>query len=295
MTDIAHSARREVAQIVDFDWRTATEDDVAAIVDRIYRDKIVVLKNQRLTPSELVALGRRFGQPVSYYEPIYHHPEEPFVFVSSNIRHQGKQVGVPKTGAFWHADYQFMPEPLAFTIFYPQRLPDGCRGTYFIDMAQAYDCLGPDLQAKVEGTVAHHSSRRYVKIRPEDVYRPIGALIDEIEQKTPPQQFPTVMIHPVTGRKQLYLSEAFTFKITDLDGTDLGDALLREVLEQSGQLDPTFTDDKIFLHSYDLGDIVLWDNRALTHRALHNLSNSPTESYRVAVHDGHPLYRGQVR
>ncbi|GED98581.1 putative dioxygenase [Gordonia crocea] len=274
-----------------FDHTSATEAEISEIRDRIYQDKVVVLKNQQIDAAGLVQLGARFGELVGYYEPIYQHPTEPLVFVSSNVLHGGKQVGVPKTGAFWHADYQFMPQPFAFTVFYPQRLPGQGRGTYFIDMAQAYAGLSADLQNLLDGAIAHHSVRRYIKIRPEDVYKPLGQLIDSVEEKLPPQSFPAVFTHPVTGERQLYVSEAFTFKITDADGNDLGSELLRRVLEESGQLDPTFEHPNIFLNTYELGDIVLWDNRTLIHRALHNPSNSPVESYRVTALDGLPLYQ----
>jgi hypothetical protein len=43
----------------------------------------------------------------AYYEPVYHHPDTDLIFVSSNLPKDGKQIGVPKTGKFWHADYQF--------------------------------------------------------------------------------------------------------------------------------------------------------------------------------------------
>ncbi len=44
---------------------------------------------------------------------MYQHPEVPEIFVSSNVPENGRQIGVPKTGRFWHADYQFMPDPSA--------------------------------------------------------------------------------------------------------------------------------------------------------------------------------------
>lgn len=287
--DIAMPDARKDAEIVDFDVLSADDAEIERIKTCIYRDKFVVLKGQDLSASELVALGRRFGRPVSYYEPIYRHPEEELVFVSSNLPRDGRPIGVPKTGAFWHADYQFMPEPFAITIFYPQRLPSSSRGTYFIDMAVAYSRLSDDLKQAIEGTWSWHSSRRYVKIRPEDVYRPLGQIIDEVEKKTPPQRFPTVITHPVTGVKQLFLSEAFTYAMEDADGNPVDGEILDRLLSESGQLDPTFEHQNIFLQGYEPGDIVLWDNRTLIHRALHNPTNEPSESFRVTVLDDYPL------
>lgn len=276
-------------EVRDFSAVTATADEVALLRRHLYHDKIVVLAQQALGIAEFVALGSAFGTPVAYYEPMYHHPDSEYVFVSSNVDRDTGRVGVPKTGAFWHSDYQFMPEPFAVTCFYPQRLPAAGRGTYFIDMAQAYRRLSPRLRTAIENTYCRHSARRYVKIRPDDVFRPLGEVIAEVEHRTPPQRHPTVLRHPVTGERLLYISEAFTYAIEDASGKALPGTLLSDLLDESGQLDDSCSHPNIFLQSYEPGDVVLWDNRTLVHRALHNPGNDRTESYRVTVLDEFPL------
>ncbi|BBY65599.1 (3R)-3-[(carboxymethyl)amino]fatty acid oxygenase/decarboxylase [Mycolicibacterium helvum] len=276
-------------EVHDFDPAAATYSDIQLLRQRIYENKVVVLKAQELKPAAFVELGRHFGTPVAYYEPMYHHPENELIFVSSNLTRPEGQMGVPKTGGFWHADYQFMPEPFAFTLFYPQRLPTGTRGTRFINMAIAYERLSPQLKDAIAGTYSKHSARRYVKIRPSDVYRPIGEVLADIERVTPPQTWPTVLLHPVTGERILYISEAFTYAIEDAQGKALPSQLLDELLSASGQLDDSYEHPNIFVQTYEPGDLVLWDNRTLIHRALHNPSNEPTESFRVTVTDEHPL------
>lgn len=276
-------------EVRGFSAAAATADDMALLRRHIYHDKIVVLADQALEISQFVALGAALGTPVAYYEPMYHHPDSEYVFVSSNVNRDMGRVGVPKTGAFWHSDYQFMPEPFAITCFYPQRLPAAGRGTYFIDMAQAYRRLSPRLREAIENTFCRHSARRYVKIRPEDVFRPLGEVLAEVEDRTPPQRRPTVLHHPVTKEPLLYISEAFTYAIEDAAGTALPGTLLSDLLAESGQLDDSYSHPNIFLQPYEPGDLVLWDNRTLIHRALHNPGNDLTESYRVTVVDEYPL------
>ncbi|BBY60557.1 (3R)-3-[(carboxymethyl)amino]fatty acid oxygenase/decarboxylase [Mycolicibacterium sarraceniae] len=276
-------------EVHHFDQAVATSDDIQLLRHHIYTNKVVILKAQELKPAAFVELGRHFGTPVSYYEPMYHHPENDLIFVSSNLTRPEGQIGVPKTGGFWHADYQFMPEPFAFTLFYPQKLPHGTRGTRFINMATAYERLSPRLKEAVGGTVSKHSARRYVKIRPSDVYRPIGEVLADIERVTPPQTWPTVLVHPATGERILYISEAFTYAIEDAHGNALPTSLLDDLLDASGQLDDSYEHPNIFVQTYEPGDLVLWDNRTLIHRALHNPTNEPTESFRVTVTDEHPL------
>lgn len=276
-------------QVTDFDINRATAEDFAEMKQRIYDNRVVVLKNQaEMTPAEFVRLGEGMGTIVPYYEPMYHHPEHEEIFVSSNVLEEGKQVGVPKTGKFWHADYQFKEQPFAFTIFFPRLLPEGNRGTFFIDMAQAYRALPEKLREKIRGSKASHSVRRFFKIRPDDVYRPLGEIITEVEEKSPPAVHNTVVTHPVTGEEILYISEGFTDRIDGADTTDPR-GLLAELLTEVGQLDPEFTHPNILTHSYDPGDVVLWDNRALAHRALHVPGNGGAVSHRITVLDDLPF------
>jgi taurine dioxygenase len=121
------------------------------------------------------------------------------------------------------------------------------------------------------------------------VYRPVGEVLADIERVTPPQCWPTVLTHPITGERILYISEAFTYAIEDSRGNALPTALLHELLGESGQLDETYEHPNIFVQNYEPGDLVLWDNRTLIHRALHNPGNEPTESYRITVTDEYPL------
>nr|WP_245736640.1 TauD/TfdA family dioxygenase [Micromonospora pattaloongensis] len=276
--------------VESFDPRTASADEFEALKKLVYTEKIVVLRGQRLSSPEFIDLGRRLGRIDVYYEPMYHHPEYPEIFVSSNVSSGDQRVGVPQTGKFWHADYQFMAEPFGLTLIYPQVLPKKNRGTYFIDMGRVYEQLPDELKAAVASTRTMHSPRRYFKIRPSDVYRPIKDLLEEIEQKTPAVAHPTVFRHPVTGERVLYLSEAFAYEIHDADGTVRTDDLLDRLLEFSGQLDATFTSEYIHLQTYEPDDLLIWDNRSLVHRALHTATPEPAVSHRVTVHDAHPFY-----
>jgi taurine dioxygenase len=280
------------ARIHDFDLHTAADDDFAQIKKHVYAHKIVALKDQQLSSAEFIELGRRLGEIDVYYEPMYHHPEHREIFVSSNVPKDGKQVGVPKTGKFWHADYQFMPRPFGLTLIYPQVIPRENRGTYYIDMGKAYQNLPEELKQAIAGTRAEQSPRRYFKIRPSDVYRPVSELLDEIEQKTPAVKHPTAFVHPVTGETVLYVSEGFTCALEDEQGNRLDEKLVPQLLEATGQLDMTFEHPNIHLQTYEEGDLLIWDNRSLIHRALHTTTPEPTVSHRVTVHDEFPFYEG---
>jgi taurine dioxygenase len=268
-----------------FDAETASPQDIVELKKAIYTNKIAVLKKQDLSPRQFLALGERLGRVAEYYEPVYHHPEVKEVFVSSNVKEEdGRQIGVPKTGKFWHSDYQFMPRPFDITMIYPQVVPSKNRGTYFINMATAYEKLSEELKLAVKDTTATHSVLRYFKIRPTDVYRPISEIIDEVNAKTPPVTSPLAFAHPHTDETVLYLSEGFTLSVQDAEGNDRSE-LLAELLTATGQLDRTYEHENIHLQTFEKGDMLLWDNRSLIHRALHTATPEPAVSYRVTVYD----------
>lgn len=277
------------ATVSGFELAGASDADLAELKASIYRHRLLVLKDQHLEPKEFVALGRALGTIEVYYEPMYHHPEHPEIFVSGTKPGDSTE-GVPQTGKFWHADYSFMSNPFGITMTYPQIVPKTNRGTFYIDMAKVFAELPDRLKDRLRGTLVEHSPRRYFKIRPTDVYRPIHEVQAEIEQVTPPVFHPTVFTHPVTGEEILYVSEAASFGFVEPDGTRLPPEILQEVLERSGQLDTGFTDPHIHLQGFTEGDLLLWDNRALVHRALHNPRPEPAQSYRVTVHDDFPFF-----
>ncbi|MBH5334499.1 TauD/TfdA family dioxygenase [Streptomyces pactum] len=282
--------------IEGFDVLGAPADRLRELKEQVYRHKIVVLRDQRLTPAGFVALGRRLGEVETYYQPMYHHPEHPEIFVSSHrgARREGDgaQLGVPRTGTFWHHDYAFMPRPFGLTLVWPQVVPERDRGTYFIDMGAAYRKLPDALKAEIAGTFGLNSVRRYFKIRPSDVYRPVCEVLAEIEEVTPACAHPTVFAHPVTGERVLYVSEAVTCGLQDAGGNPLRDGLLRELLDACGQSDGTFTHENIHLQTFDRGDLLIWDNRSLVHRARHTATPEPAVSFRVTVHDEYEFYPG---
>lgn len=259
-------------------------EHVSQLPSLAYAHKIVVIKDLDLPVSELRKLAEQYGRVEPYYEEMYHHPEEPAVFVSSNVATGNQQVGVPRTGAFWHSDYQFKAEPFDLTFIAPQVVPTRGRGTFYIDLAAAYRALPANVKDRLVGVTATHSVRRFFKIRPTDVYRPLGEIIAEVDDRTPPVVTPAVQTHRFTGEQLIYISEGFTEMLTLSDGTPAPD-LLAEVLELTGQADADVSHRNTHTQRYRAGDLVVWDNRCLVHRALHTAEAEPAVSHRVTVYD----------
>ena len=269
-------------QVTGIDPAHLADLDRYELRELVYRHKLIILKDVHPTPAQFLQLGRIMGEVVTYYEPIYHHADFPEIFVSST--EQGR--GVPRTGAFWHIDYMFMPKPFAFSMVVPLTVPGSDRGTYFIDLNKVWESLPPERQAPVLGTFATHDPRRHIKIRPDDVYRPIGEVWDEISRTTPPMTWPTVIRHPHTGQEILYICASGTTKIEDAHGNLVDPAVLADLMAATGQLDPDFASPFIHTQHYEVGDVVLWDNRVLMHRAKHGTALGNLTTHRLTMLDG---------
>lgn len=274
-------------EITGLDAKKASDSEIKIIQEMVYSEKLVILKNQSLAPEEYCDFGKRFGYVGKYYEEMYHHPVVKEIFVSSNIVENGSFQGVPKTGSFWHSDYAFMPEPFSISIIYPQVIPSLKRGTYYINMGDLYESLDENLKIEIDNKFCEHSIRKYFKIRPTDIYRPISEILSEIEERTPPITRPLVITHPVTKKKILYISEGFSVGIKDATGNSLQSDLLHRLLEKSGQLDKNFNHPLIKYIKTGLNDIILWDNRSLVHHAEHTTIAGPSKSYRLTVYDSY--------
>jgi alpha-ketoglutarate-dependent taurine dioxygenase len=270
------------AEVTGLDPKDLVNISTDEIRDIVYTNKLVILKDVHPSPEEFINLGRILGEVVPYYENMYHHARHPEIFVSSTEEGQG----VPKTGAFWHIDYMFMPRPFAFSMVVPLSVPGSDRGTYFIDLNKVWESLPAEKQARARGTFSTHDPRRHIKIRPEDVYRPIGEVWDEITRTTPPIKWPTIIRHPKTGEEILYICASGTSKIEDKDGNVLDPAVLQELMLATGQLDPEYTSPFIHTQHYEVGDIVLWDNRVLMHRAKHGTASGTLTTHRLTMLDG---------
>lgn len=272
---------------VDVTQLEAGAPELEEIRQAIYRNKLIVIKNQNLGehPSEYVAFTRKLGTPQIYFQENYHHPDFPEVFVSSNVNKKGEKVGVSGTGKYWHTDCQFQEKPLSFTSITPVIIPPTIRATYYIDMHHVYQNLPADLKALVEGaTLVHGGNNRY-KVQPSDVDKSIQQLIDYMHEIVPPVKHPAIIEHPVTGDKILYMSSGFTMKIEGLTYEENEKAMkaLFDFIEK---------EEHVHTHSWDKGDLIIWDNRYLLHMSSRIPQGEQSKSYRIGIYDHYPFYVG---
>ena len=171
------------------------------------------------------------------------------------------------------------------TMLYPQVLPTSKRETYYIDMEHVYSALPADLRSYVDGKLALHDAKWRYKITPEDIDRAVIDILADVEKMVPPLTHPAVIQHPVTGRNILYISSGFTAGIVGL-----GYEENREVMKKLFAF--VEKPDYIYVHTWCYGDILLWDNRSLIHKASDTPKGEQSSSYRIGIYDGVPFYAG---
>jgi len=271
------------AELVDMDVRTLTAEQYKSINDLVYEHKLVIFRNQKLSKEEYIAFAKKIGQPQIYFQKNYHHPDHPEIFVSSNVPENGKKVGVAGTGQYWHTDYQFDLKPLSMTMLYPQVLPKSRRETYYIDMERVYETLPEELRSYVEGQRAIHDAKWRYKITIEDMDRAVIDILADVGKMVPPITHPAVIQHPITGKKMLYISSGFTVGIAGVSHED-NQQVMKKLFE--------FIEEKehIYTHKWCDGDILLWDNRSLIHKASSTPKGEQSCSYRIGIYDDVPFY-----
>ena len=218
---------------------------------------IVLLRGQDITPGQLIAYSRRFGE-LDLHETLkpFRHPGHPELFVLSTIPVNGKPSVSENVGRHWHSDLSYTTRPPLGSIFHALVLPDVGGDTMFTSMHAAYDALSEKMKELIEGLEAVHDYMGVENMKKRD-----PKLVAELREANPPIAQPLVRVHAETGRKALYLSEQMTKRIVGMTERE-SMPLLRFLFEHS--VDPLFT----YRHKWQRHDIIMWDNRSTMHLAL---------------------------
>lgn len=271
------------AEVLDINVASVNETEINTIKQLVYEHKLVIFRNQSPEDNEYVQFARKLGTPQVYPQDNYHHPDYPEIFVSANILKDGKKFGVKGTGRYWHTDCAFLQDPLPFTMLYPQILPNSIRETYYINMNQVYQKLPESLKQYIHGKYIIHEGKWRYKVQEWDIDRALVDILHDIEERFPAVQHPSIITHPVTQEKSLYMSSGFTTGIADLD-YETNQKVLQELFAFIER------DEHIHTHIWQDGDIILWENRTLNHMASTVPQGEQSVSYRIGIYDGLPFY-----
>jgi taurine dioxygenase len=218
---------------------------------------IMVFRGQRLSREQQFDFTTHFGA-VETRHVGRHVDSERYTAVHtvSNLGPDGTPIAIPteRGNYYWHSDKSYHAVPSLLTMLHAVELPPAGGGTQFANTALAYAALPAATQARIANLRAEHSweaSRLNCGARPAT---------EEQKRERPPVDHPLVRTHPDTGAKVLYLGN-HAGHIIGMP-REAGAALLRELLAFATQARFVYT------HAWRDGDLVLWDNRCLVHRAL---------------------------
>jgi taurine dioxygenase len=238
------------------DLRSPPDARLAARLCRALLDsQVLCIRGQSIGPGEFLAAISNFGEPQIRPE-IPHVPGFPAVTTLSSEDRDTKGDGKRLVaGATWHSDDTFMAEPSALTALYGIVVPPVGGDTEYANMYAAYEGLPAGTRARLDGLKVVHM----MKPARDDIGR-TRSISAEILAQRPPAIHPLVRTHPETGRKALYVSRNRMDHIVGMDRTE-GHRLIDDLVAHATQ--PQFT----YRHKWRQGDIVIWDNRCLMHKA----------------------------
>ena len=247
-------------EVTQVDLSTIESDRVGDLRRLFHDNQLMVIRDQKdLTPERFLWFARHFGRPQPHIAAHLRHKDVPEILPLSNIFVDGKPVGIFDGAAFWHQDMAYEKVPSNATIVHALEVPDRGGETLFADMWGAWDVLDAGTRARVEGLVARH---RYGNRADEDYRTRTKAMeLTEEEQKEVRDVFhPIVLAHPVTGRPGLYGVASTSRGIKGMEDAEAC-ALLDNLAEHCAQ------DRFVRAHHYTIGDVILWDNFSLMHKA----------------------------
>jgi taurine dioxygenase len=235
------------------------EDDAFAVVHRAWLDNLVLrFRGQALTDAELIAFSRRFGEldlaPVQergrrFVEGM------PELYIVSNVLKDGEPIGSLGNGeAVWHTDMSYLPDPPKASVLYALEVPANGGDTEFVNMYAVYEALSADLKRAIARSRVKHdatyNSGGYVRQ---------GVTPTDDPRRSPGVFHPLVCKHPETLRRLLYLGRRRNAYIEGLELTE-SEALLDALWAYADR--PEFA----WRAVWQVGDLVLWDNRCTMHR-----------------------------
>ncbi|HVB67003.1 MAG TPA: TauD/TfdA family dioxygenase [Acetobacteraceae bacterium] len=243
------------AEVTGLDLRRPVDAALRARLNRAFLDHaVLVVRDQQLAPTEMLAAVQVWGEIFRQQDPRFALPEcQEIHYISNQDRFPDGRRYIPGEG--YHTDHSNAAAPPKATVLHAVKLPDRGGDTQYVNMALAYERLDPALRNRIDGLRAVHvyQSRHSA--------RKLMGLSETARAAVPDQVVhPLVRTHPETGRRALYLNP---IRIEAIEGMAEPDALalLDTLLAHATQ--PAFE----YRHRWRQGDLVLWDNRCLLHKA----------------------------
>ena len=242
-------------EVAGVDLTIPMNDEIKSeLIDAFHRHLVLVIRDQNLDPQQMLDAVHLFGEVFTQHNKRFSLADCPQIHYLSNEDHysDGNRY-IP--GAGFHTDHSNAPEPPKATVLFARSLPETGGDTQFVNMYSAYDDLSDTIKLKIADLKAvhvyqsRHSTRKLMPLSEESQKDVLDGVVH-----------PLVRTHPETGRKALYINP---IRIEAIEGLSEPEALalLDELLTHATQ------EKYQYRHKWRPGDLVMWDNRCLLHKA----------------------------
>jgi taurine dioxygenase len=246
------------AELRGVDLRNLDASQFSAIERAWHDHQVILVRGQTLDDQDLIAFSRRFGEldwaPVQetgrrFVEGL------PEIYIVSNVTVNGQPIGSLGSGeAVWHTDMSYLEVPPMASMLYALEVPPAGGNTSFSSMYAVYQALPDDLKRRIAD----------LKIKHDGTYNSGGYLRQGVTATDDPRTspgaiHPLVCTHPDTGRRMLYLGRRRNAYLMGLELAE-SEALLDELWDFVARSEFAWE------HVWQVGDLVLWDNRCTMHR-----------------------------
>jgi taurine dioxygenase len=238
---------------------------------------VLVLPDQRIGAEDLKRFGRYFGE-LSVHPFSTSSAEAPELIVYDN-----KEGNPPAPTDIWHTDETFREAPPMGTALCCKIRPDVGGDTAFASMSAVYEGLSDRWQRFLSGLEAVHDFKPFRGLFATD--HAGTEKLRKYEDLYPPVTHPVVTLHPVTGRKVLFVNPQFTLYIKGMaedESRMVLDMLFRKALVHEFQ----------YRHRWQPDMLVFWDNRGVQHSALHDYYPKRRLMERVTIKGTRPVPAG---
>ena len=254
-----------VSEVADIDLSDPEALTLMPAIHELWMESpLLVFPAQNIGDSEHVAFARAFGDLEIHPSVSHRSSVHPEIYRVSNVDEHGailparsREWEYLELTWLWHSDSSFRDVPSTGSILHGIELPPTGGDTLFCDLYAAYEALEESTKKDLAGRQVEHS-HDYLLTRSQA----LSARMDKGEYaQLPPVQHPLVRVHPVTGRRSLYLSPHTMAGVVGMDDLQ-GRKLLDELIAHATQ------DKFVYRHQWQAHDIIMWDNRCTMHAVM---------------------------
>ena len=244
------------ANILDVDVTRLGDNQWQEINHLFLQYRVLAFPNQTLTPEQHMAFASRWGELVQHpYASMNDYPG------LIELKNTGKTRDVNQ---HWHSDMTYNPAPPKLTMLYALEAPEIGGDTAFANQIIAYNELSEGLKSTLANLTAVHSAAG------------LAALFKADSSEIPRASHPVIRRHDETGEQALYVCRAFTQRFDGWSRSE-SQGLLETLFKQSAR--PEYQ----ARHRWQPGDLLMWDNRAVMHYAVHDHGDAPRLIHRLQV------------